>query len=91
MLSDISKEYLYWDVSGQFYMLYVLTAFHIVIILWGTIVSSLPIKLLQNNMLNGKSIYVFLHQVGNVCGLIGIACIYWEYFMVSYRSSIDYS
>jgi hypothetical protein len=67
MLSDIGKEYLYWDVSSSFHILYGFTALHIITIL----IDMLSNKNKQQKKTSLEVMYISVHQIGAICGALG--------------------
>lgn len=80
LLSDIGKEYVLWDVSSQWWLLYGFMAVHLVVVVYGTISR---IKnhgkgqpLFEAIRAGNDTLFVGMNQIGFVCALIGIAGVF---------------
>jgi hypothetical protein len=80
LLSDIGKEYLLWEVGDQWLMLYGFTFFHLIVVAYGFLSSrkSKSGKTGRSRVFNSGSdaFYVTMHQIGIVCGTLGILGIF---------------
>ncbi len=76
LLSEIGKEYVLWDVTGQWNMLYGFTVFHIAVSVFGMILarkSVSPGTHLFEAMRTGRDkLFLAMHQIGLLCGIAGI-------------------
>ncbi|MFZ7121290.1 MAG: hypothetical protein ACOWWH_10100 [Eubacteriaceae bacterium] len=76
LLSDIGKEYLFWDVTSQWIILYGFTLFQMVVVIFGFI------HLLKNPAHNSKLfkhsgnrdgvLFLSLHHIGVISGVLGL-------------------
>jgi|GEM_PF-936321 len=77
LLSDIGKEYLLWDITSQWHLLYGFTAFHIVNMLIGVIYliknPSSGEKLFTGSKKSNEALFISLHNISFICGLLGLA------------------
>ncbi len=80
LLSDIGKEYMIWDVTSQWWLLYGFMAVHLVVVIYGTISR---IKnhdkgqpLFEAIRAGNDTLFVGMNQIGFVCALIGIAGVF---------------
>ena len=77
LLSDISKEYLLWDVSLQWLMLYGFTVFHLLVVLAGIIsVQKNPVanlKLFKEIDRGSDNLFLAIHYIAFTTGLVGIS------------------
>ncbi len=77
LLSDIGKEYLYWDVSGEWNLLFGFTGFHLLTMLIGyflslktTPPSTSIIAVIKSAQ---DSWFLSLNKIGALCGVLGVA------------------
>lgn len=92
-LGDIGKEYLYWDVSGAWFMLYGSMFGHLLFMVWGFLtVRSLPAAeetFFQQMRAGNDVLFQVLNNIGVFCGLlgfIGIAASNWATIPERFRS-----
>lgn len=76
LLSDIGKEYLLWDVTSQWYMLYGFTLFHMFVVIYGFIYlkknPSDNIKLFREFESGNDIMFLSMHYIAFISGLMGI-------------------
>jgi hypothetical protein len=75
LLSDIGKEYPYWDVYEQWLMLYGFTVFHIAVTAWGLLVGWVRrVAVTAAHPGPGSdAFFLAMNQIGVLCGGLGIA------------------
>ncbi len=75
LLSEIGKEYLLWNVKGQWIMLFGFTLFHLVVVVIGFYtVQKKPfnsINLFEALKSDQDIWFLTLNQIGAICGLLG--------------------
>ena len=74
LLSDIGKEYLLFDVTGSWLMIYVFTALHILAIIWGFIYmrkNPADRKLFEASNDREGRIFLSMHHIGLISGMLG--------------------
>ncbi|NSW52127.1 MAG: hypothetical protein HPY85_06455 [Anaerolineae bacterium] len=80
ILHDQGKEYIYWDISGQWNMLYGITGLHLFVAVTGLFLlwkqplpptASLFSKIEQDE----GALFYLLHIIGLICGLAGLTII----------------
>ena len=76
LLSDIGKEYLLADVGPQWLLLYGFTAFHGLVIIFGTLfLKSSPLEngKLFDDIGNGRDVlFLSIHHIASIAGILGI-------------------
>ena len=80
LLSDIGKEYRFWDVTSQWWMLYGFMSVHLVVVIYGTISRvknhGKGQPLFEAIRTGNDTLFVGMNQIGFVCALIGIAGVF---------------
>ena len=74
-LSDIGKEYLYFDIASQWNILMGFAFFHLITMIVGTIIlwkSKIGEKLFRPAMDN-EELFMSIHQIGLITGVLGLA------------------
>ncbi len=75
LLSDMGKEYLLFDITDQWILLYGFTAAHIVTVIWGYIhMIKYPSdkKLFEPSKGSDDRIFVSIHHIGLIAGILGL-------------------
>ena len=90
LLSEIGKEYAFWDVQNEWMMLFGFMAAHLIVVLYGTFSRNRNLgreqKLFEEIRKGNDILFVALNQVGFVCAIAGIAGV-----MVSRMSGVPQS
>ncbi|MEX1308441.1 MAG: hypothetical protein AB1Z19_07930 [Eubacteriales bacterium] len=77
LLGDIGKEYQQFDVSSEWLILYAMTAFQIITVTIGLVVlvktSNVDEKLFNVSGQRQENIFLSMHHLALVCGLVGVA------------------
>ena len=69
ILSEIGKEYMLWDVTDQWIIIYGFTALHIFVVIWGLFrIKSSVISLSSNDRF-----FLSMHHIGLISGPLGLA------------------
>jgi hypothetical protein len=69
-LSDIGKEYLYWDVTGEWNILYGFTAFHMIVVVWGLLRGGTAGA--YTSSAKNDRFFLSMHRIGLLSGLLGL-------------------
>lgn len=76
LLSDIGKEYLLWDISAEWIILYCSAALHMLVMIYGLIsLKKAPadnIKLFKAFKKSNDILFLSIHQISFISGLLGI-------------------
>ncbi len=75
LLSDIGKEYILFDVSSQWAMLYVFTAFHLAVVIIGAAVLQKG-KALPADTVKSETVYISVHHIALISGVLGVAGVF---------------
>lgn len=76
ILSDIGKEYRFWDVSQQWFILYGFTLFHLLVVAYGTVFRrthpSTNQRIFDVIRSGNDTLFLSLNQISLICGVLGI-------------------
>jgi hypothetical protein len=87
LLSDLGKEYLYWDVTQEWNMLFIVSTLHLGTILVGLILmltNSVPqkSKLFSQISTGDERVFIITNQVGLICGFLGLLTLFLPEFII---------
>lgn len=77
LLSDLGKEYRYWDVTQEWSMLFIVSALHLGTVIVGLILMisspTLPKRKLFTQISNGdEGVFIITNLVGLICAILGL-------------------
>ena len=86
LLHDLGEEYLFWDISMEWTLLLVLSAFQMVVMLVGLLLQArttllLEVKLFERVQRGDDVVFISMNQVGLTCALAGLALLAPPYLL----------
>ena len=86
LLHDLGEEYLFWDISMEWTLLLVISAFQMLVMLVGLLLQARTapqpeVKLFERIHRGDDVVFVSLNQVGLVCALVGLALLFPPYLL----------